>query len=31
MNWEKLCPNLNFTTENNMGNLHKAGQISTLN
>ena len=23
MNWEKLCPNLSFTIENKMGNLHK--------
>ena len=23
MNWEKLYPNLNFTVENKMGNLHK--------
>ena len=30
MNWENLCPNLNFTAENKMGTLHKAGNISTL-
>ena len=23
MNWEKLGPNLSFTVENEMGNLHK--------
>ena len=23
MIWEKLCPNLSFTVENKMGNLHK--------
>ena len=23
MNWEKLCPNLSFTVENKIGNLHK--------
>ena len=23
MTWEKLCPNLSFTTENEMGNSHK--------
>ena len=23
MNWEKLCPNFNFTVENTKGNLHK--------
>ena len=23
MNWEKLCPNLNFAVENKMMNLHK--------
>ena len=27
MNLEKLCPNLGFTIENNMGNLHKADHI----
>ena len=27
MNWETLCPNLSFTAENKMGNLHKAGHI----
>ena len=25
MNWEKIFPNLNFTVENKMGNLHKKG------
>ena len=26
MNWEKLCPNLNFNVvENKMGNSHKKG------
>ena len=25
MDWEKLCPNLSFTVENNMGNPHKKG------
>ena len=30
MNWENLCPNLNFTAENKMGTLHKVGNISTL-
>ena len=29
MNWE-LHPNLSFTVENKMGNLHKAGNISNL-
>ena len=29
MTWEMLCLNLNFTAENKMGNLHKAGHIST--
>ena len=29
MNREKLCPNSNFTAENNMGDLHKASHIST--
>ena len=23
MNWENLCPNLSFTVQNEMGNLHK--------
>ena len=23
MNWERLCPNLSFTDENKMGNLHE--------
>ena len=23
MNWEGICPNLSFTLENKMGNLHK--------
>ena len=23
MNWEKVCPNLNFSVENKMGNSHK--------
>ena len=30
MNWKKLCPNLSFTTENKMGNLHKAAYTSNL-
>ena len=30
MNWEKLCPDLNFTAENKLGKLHKAGHILTL-
>ena len=30
MNWEKLCPNLSFTVENKLGNLHKADRISYL-
>ena len=30
MNWENLCPNLSFTVENKMENLHKAGHISNL-
>ena len=30
VNWEKLCPNLSFTVENKMGNLHKADHISNL-
>ena len=25
MSWENLCPNLNFTVENKMGNSHKRG------
>ena len=25
MNSEKLCPNLSFTVENNVGNSHKKG------
>ena len=25
MSWEDLCPNLSFTVENKMGNLHKRG------
>ena len=29
MTWEMLCLNLNFTAENKIGNLHKAGHIST--
>ena len=29
MNWE-LCPNLSFTVENKVGNLHKIGHISNL-
>ena len=28
--WEMLCLNLNFIAEKKMGNLHKAGHISTL-
>ena len=27
VNWEKLCPNLSFTVENKMGNLHNSGHI----
>ena len=23
MNWERICPNLSFTVENKMNNLHK--------
>ena len=30
MNLENSCSNLYFTDENNMGNLCKAGHISTL-
>ena len=30
MTWKMLCLNLNFIAENKMGNLHKAGHISTL-
>ena len=30
MTWEMLCLNLNFVAEDKMGNLHKAGHISTL-
>ena len=30
MNLEILCPNLSFTVENKMGNLHKAGFMSYL-
>ena len=25
MSWENLCPNLNFTVKNKMGNSHKRG------
>ena len=25
MNWENVCPNLNFSVENKMGNSHKRG------
>ena len=25
MSWENLCPNLTFTVENEIGNLHKIG------
>ena len=28
--WGKLCSNLNFTVENKMGNLHKAGHLSNF-
>ena len=30
MTWEILCLTLNFIAGNKMGNLHKAGHISTL-
>ena len=30
INWEKFCPNLLFTAENQMGNLCKIGHISNL-
>ena len=30
MNWEKLYPNLSFTVEIKIGNLHNAGHISNL-
>ena len=30
MNWGNLCPNLSFTDENKIVNLHKAGYISAL-
>ena len=30
VNREKLCPNLSFTVENKMENLHKAGHISKV-
>ena len=30
MNLVKLCLNLNFTAEDKMENLHKAGHISNL-
>ena len=30
MYWEKLCPNLSFTIENKIGNLHKIGHFSKL-
>ena len=29
-NWKKLCPNLSFTVENKMENLHKTGHISKV-
>ena len=28
MNWEKLCPNLSFTVENKMTNLHKISMVT---
>ena len=31
MNWEKLCPNLNFTVENKMENSHKKENGHILN
>ena len=31
MNWENLLPNLSFTVENKMGNLHKTKDGHILN